>query len=124
MVPVEAFRVEVPGAPFGGVRLQMLTLVGNGWHPWLFREEVTSLIGEPEILHPRLVSIPLSEKIFSRISRAALIDDALQFSESYVIGEGTNSSQIARAISEWSSKFLMPGTFAIRSRSIGIAITG
>ncbi len=124
MVSVEAFRVEVPDAPFGGVRLQMLTLVGNGWHPWLFRQEVTSLIGESEVIHPRLVSIPLSENTFSRISRAALIDDALQYSESYVIGEGTNSSQIARAISEWSTKFLMPGTFAVRSRSIGISIDG
>ncbi len=124
MVSVEAFRVEAPDAPIGGVRLQMITLVGNGWHPWLFREELKSLVGEIEPIHPRIASIPLSENTFSRLSRAALIDDVLENSETHIIEEGTTSSQIADTISAWAENFLGPGTFAIRSRSIGIGIDG
>ena len=124
MVPVEAFRVEVLGAPIGGIRLQMLTLVGNGWHPWLFREETKSLMGEIEVLHPRVVSVPLKENTNSRFSRAALIDDVLENPGALTINEGTTSSQIGEAISEWSAKFMEPGTFAVRSRSIGIGMDG
>lgn len=124
MVSVEAFRVEVLGALIGGVRLQMLTLVGNGWHPWLFREESKSLMGEIEVLHPRVVNIPLQENTHSRISRAALIDDVLENPASLTITEDVTSSQIGEAISEWSAEFMEPGTFAVRSRSIGIGIDG
>lgn len=104
--------------------MQMITLVGNGWHPWLFREEAKSLMGEIETIHSRIVSIPLSENTLSRLSRAALIDDVLENSETHVIGEGTTSAQIAEAISAWSENSLEPGTFAVRSRSIGIGIDG
>ncbi len=100
--------------------MQMLTLVGNGWHPWLFREETKSLMGEIEVIHPRVVSIPFQENTNSRISRAALIDDVLENPASLIINEGTTSSQIGEAISEWSSELMGPGTFAVRSRCIGI----
>lgn len=104
--------------------MQMLTLVGNGWHPWLFREESKSLMGEIEVLHPRVVNIPLQENTHSRISRAALIDDVLENPASLTITEDVTSSQIGEAISEWSAEFMEPGTFAVRSRSIGIGIDG
>ena len=56
-------------------------LLGNGWHPPLFRSEINALFGELKILHPRIVLLdqPIDETFLTRVSRAALVDDVINF---------------------------------------------
>ena len=82
-------------------------LLGSGWHPFLFREEISALFGDFEVLHPRLVLLDKSidEKLLSRLSRAALVDDLLHFGG---YSDVSDFDIISEKISNWSKeRFLL-----------------
>ena len=63
-----------------------IVLVGNGWHPPLFRAEVNALAGHSEIFHPRIVSVSQSNKNLENISGAAG-----SFKLTWAVSEGPGS---------------------------------
>jgi tRNA (guanine10-N2)-dimethyltransferase len=98
-------------------------LLGSGWHPFLFREEISALFGDFEVLHPRLVLLDKSidEKLLSRLSRAALVDDLLHFGG---YSDVSDFDIISGKISNWSKENLPSGSFAVRSKKLGSGIEG
>ena len=74
-------------------------LLGNGWHPPLFRSEINALFGELKILHPRIVLLdqPIDETFLTRVSRAALVDDVINL----------EVSRIAQILIQLQMKFLI-----------------
>lgn len=98
-------------------------LLGSGWHPFLFREEISALFGDFEVLHPRLVLLDKSidEKLLSRLSRAALVDDLLHFGG---YSDVSDFDIISEKISNWSKENLPSGSFAVRSKKLGSGIEG
>ena len=97
-----------------------LALVGSGWHPPLFREEARSLLESIEVLHPRIVSSSNSDSTVVRISRASLIDEAIESTSRLWINDGNiSASEIAIHVEEWAQSFLPEGSFAVRARNLG-----
>ena len=98
-------------------------LLGSGWHPFLFRSEITALFGDFKTLHPRLVLLdqPIDEKFLSRLSRAALVDDLLHFGG---YSNDTDFDIISQEISNWSKENLPSGSFAVRSKKLGSGVEG
>ena len=43
-------------------------LLGMGWHSWLFREEMRAIVGEVDLLHPRVVSCKIEAETLGRLS--------------------------------------------------------
>ena len=96
-------------------------LLGNGWHPPLFRSEINALFGELKILHPRIVLLdqPIDETFLTRVSRAALVDDVINFGGySY----RSDFDSITDEISNWCKKNLPSGSFAVRSKKLGSGV--
>ena len=104
--------------------MQGLTLIGSGWHPTLFRAEVKALTGPIEVMHPRVLYIPLTESTLLRLSRAALLDDVLSLSARYWVYSETSQEDLSRTIAEWARLNLPEGSFAVRARKLGTGIPG
>jgi tRNA (guanine10-N2)-dimethyltransferase len=98
-------------------------LLGSGWHPFLFRSEITALFGDFKTLHPRLVLLdqPIDEKLLSRLSSAALVEDLLHFGG---YSNNTSFELLSQTISDWSKENLPPGSFAVRSKKLGSGVKG
>ena len=98
-------------------------LLGSGWHPFLFRSEITALFGDFKTLHPRLVLLdqPIDEKLLSRLSSAALVEDLLHFGG---YSNNTSFEFLSQTISDWSKENLPPGSFAVRSKKLGSGVNG
>ena len=98
-------------------------LLGSGWHPFLFRSEITALFGDFKTLHPRLVLLdqPIDEKLLSRLSSAALVEDLLHFGG---YSNNTSFEFLSQTISDWSKENLPPGSFAVRSKKLGSGVKG
>ena len=124
MVTVEAFRDEAHRDPNRGVRVQGLTLIGSGWHPTLFRAEIKALTGPIEVINPRVVYIPLTESSLDRLSRAALLDDVISNSARYWVYSEPSQEDLCRNIAEWAQNHLPEGSFAVRTRRLGVGIPG
>jgi len=102
------------------MRASNLALVGSGWHPPLFREEARSLLESIDVLHPRIVTSSNSDSAVGRISRAALIDEAIESTSRLWINDGNiSASEIAIHVEEWAQSFLPEGSFAVRARNLG-----
>ena len=102
------------------MRASNLALVGSGWHPPLFREEARSLLESIDVLHPRIVTSSNSDSAVGRISRAALIDEAIESTSRLWINDGNiSASEIAVHVEEWAQSFLPVGSFAVRARNLG-----
>ena len=95
-----------------------IALVGNGWHPKLFREEARALLGHVDTIHPRIVLAESKDSVLERISRASLIDSSLN-SFCTIIGKGITIDAIVSKIGEWAESNIQEGTFAIRARRLG-----
>ena len=95
-----------------------IALVGNGWHPKLFREEARALLGHVDTIHPRIVLAESKDSVLERISRASLIDSSLN-SFCTMIGKGITIDAIVSEIGEWAESNIQEGTFAIRARRLG-----
>ncbi|MEC9477763.1 MAG: THUMP domain-containing protein [Candidatus Thermoplasmatota archaeon] len=122
MLTVEAFRVEVGREEAGGTDLSGLTLVGSGWHPALFRSEAEALVGPVGFVHPRVViTNSIDEEALNRLSRSALVDEVLCKAEHSEVIEPT---RIIQRITDWASKHLPNGSFAVRVRVIGSGLAG
>ena len=122
MLTVEAFRVEVGREEAGGTDLSGLTLVGSGWHPALFRSEAEALVGRVGFVHPRVViTNSIDEEALNRLSRSALVDEVLCKAEHSEVIEPT---RIIQRITDWASKNLPNGSFAVRVRVIGSGLAG
>ena len=107
-------------SPEASMGASNLALVGSGWHPPLFREEARALLGSIEVLHPRMVSCPNSDSVLGRITRASLIDEAIESTSRLLIGDGDiSASEIAIHVGEWAQSFLPEGSFAVRARNLG-----
>ena len=104
--------------------MQGLTLIGSGWHPTLFRAEVKALTGPIEVMHPRVLYIPLTESTLPRLSRAALLDDVLSLSARYWVYSETSQNDLTGTIAEWARLNLPDGSFAVRARKLGTGIPG
>ncbi|MBT4347033.1 MAG: hypothetical protein HOD67_05685 [Euryarchaeota archaeon] len=106
-----------------------LILVGSGWHPLLFRAEINALVGTVDVLHPRVVHFqntpPASSQeytnLLSRLSRAALLDDVVQFGGFSDISE---LDILAQNIANWADDNLPAGSFSVRGRYLGSAVEG
>ena len=95
-------------------------MVGMGWHPWLFREEMKALLGDISILHPRIVSYDIRQEEISRLSGAALLDEVLILGGHSIFPESSESqNSLCRAIGEWAIQNFEEGDFAVRTRKIG-----
>ena len=122
MLTVEAFRVEVGREEAGGTDLSGLTLVGSGWHPALFRSEAEALVGPVGFVHPRVViTNSIDEEALNLLSRSALVDEVLCKAEHSEVIEPT---RIIQRITDWASKNLPNGSFAVRVRVIGSGLAG
>ena len=122
MLTVEAFRVEVGREEAGGTDLSGLTLVGSGWHPALFRSEAAALVGPVGFVHPRVViTNSIDEEALNLLSRSALVDEVLCKAEHSEVIEPT---RIIQRITDWASKNLPNGSFAVRVRVIGSGLAG
>jgi tRNA (guanine10-N2)-dimethyltransferase len=105
--------------------MRSLILIGSGWHPPLFRAEVSSLLGPIETLHPRIAFVTQSEEALDRLSGASLVDEALHSSSRlWPYGQALSEGELASLISEWAEDFLPSGTFAVRSRRLGTGVDG
>ena len=113
-----AYRVEAHRIPRRGVGMGRIALIGNGWHPKLFREEVRALLGPVDAIHPRIVFAESKASVLERISRASLIDSAIN-SFCSIRGERVTIDAIVSKIGEWAKSNIPEGTFAVRARRIG-----
>ena len=104
--------------------MQGLTLVGSGWHPVLFRAEIQALTGPIEVMNPRVLYIPLTESSLDRLSRAALLDEVLSDSGRYWVNPKASQEDLSQNIAEWAHKHLPEGSFAVRTRRLGVGIPG
>ena len=104
--------------------MQGLTLIGSGWHPNLFRAEIKALTGPIEVMHPRVLYIPLTESTLPRLSRAALLDDVLALPARYWVYSETSQNDLTGTIAEWARTHLPEGSFAVRARKLGTGIPG
>lgn len=97
-------------------------LLGSGWNPYLFRREISSLVDYHKFHHPRILSID-SDLSSSNLLKSALLDNILiggmilknipsKFSE----------HDLSELLSSWSVDNLPEGTFAIRTKRIGIGL--
>jgi len=100
-----------------------IVLVGNGWHPPLFRAEVNALLGPTNILHPRIVSISQTENILENISGASLVDMTLTNTSTIKKTTNLSENEIAESIVFWSEKNLPKGSFAVRARKLGKGVS-
>jgi len=125
MPVVGAYRVEAI-SPFAScMRVRSLALVGNGWHPSLFREEAKALLGPIEALHPRLAFVTQTDTVLDRILGASLVDDVLHStSRLWTYDTEVTSEEVATYVEEWAGNFLPSGSFAVRARKLGLGITG
>ena len=100
-----------------------LVLLGSGWHPRLFREECSALLGPNEVLHPRITFVTQTESVLDRISGASLIDEVLHStSRLWVYEQAVTTEDVATCVQEWSETFLPIGSFAVRARRIGTGV--
>ena len=104
--------------------MQGLTLIGSGWHPFLFRAEIQALTGPIEVMNPRVLYIPLTESSLDRLSRAALLDEVLSDSGRYWVNPKASQEDLSQNIAEWAHKHLPEGSFAVRTRRLGVGIPG
>ena len=104
--------------------MQGLTLIGSGWHPVLFRAEIQALTGPIEVMNPRVLYIPLTESSLDRLSRAALLDEVLSDSGRYWVNPKASQEDLSQNIAEWAHKHLPEGSFAVRTRRLGVGIPG
>lgn len=104
--------------------MQGLTLIGSGWHPLLFRAEIKALTGPIEVIHPRVLYIPLTDSSLARLSRAALLDDVLCNTGRYWVQSKGSVEHLASKIADWARNNLPPGSFAVRARNLGTGISG
>jgi|TARA_B110000914_G_C15512512_1_gene471554 putative methyltransferase (TIGR01177 family) len=103
--------------------MQQTILIGNGWNPYLFREEIRSLVGYDQIIHPRILSIT-SDNSLQNLSKSALLDDNLKNAEIlYNVPSNFTEEKLSEIIMKWAIKNLPTGSFAIRSRKIGERIS-
>ena len=104
--------------------MQGLTLIGSGWHSSLFRAEIKALTGPVEVIHPRVLYIPLTDSTLTRLSRAALLDDVLCLSARYWVYSETSQEDLIKTIAEWAQLNLPKGSFVVRARKLGTGIQG
>jgi len=104
--------------------VQGLTLIGSGLHPLLFRAEIQALTGPIEIINPRVLYIPLTESSLERLSRAALLDEVLSDSGRYWVNPQASQEDLSQKIADWAQKNLPEGSFAVRTRRLGVGIPG
>ena len=104
--------------------MQGLTLIGSGWHPSLFRAEIQALTGPIEVINPRVLYIPLIESSLDRLSRAALLDEVLSDSGRYWVNPEASQEDLSQKIADWAQKHLPEGSFAVRTRRLGVGIPG
>ena len=104
--------------------MQGLTLVGSGWHPLLFRAEIQALTGPIEVISPRVLYIPLIDSTLERLSRAALLDEVISDSGRYWVNPKASQEDLCLNIAEWAHKHLPEGSFAVRTRRLGVGIPG
>ena len=100
-----------------------IVLVGNGWHPPLFRAEVNALAGHSEIFHPRIVSVSQSNKNLENISGAALVDMAIKNTSTIKKCVDISENDIADSVVSWSDKNLPEGSFSVRARKLGKGVS-
>ena len=100
-----------------------IVLVGNGWHPPLFRAEVNALAGHSEIFHPRIVSVSQSQNNLENISGAALVDMAIKNTSTIKKCVDISENDIADSVVSWSDKNLPEGSFSVRARKLGKGVS-
>jgi tRNA (guanine10-N2)-dimethyltransferase len=102
--------------------MRSLVLIGSGWHPSLFRAEVSALSGPIEVLHPRAVFLTNDEDALHRLSGTALVDDALISTARLWDPSPLSVGELAGHIAQWAVTSLPEGSFAIRTRKLGRGI--
>jgi len=94
-------------------------LIGSGWNSYLFRREMSSLVGIHDVIHPRILSFT-SDSSFDHLTKSALLDDHLKNAEILSnISSNIDEENISQLILDWSKRNLPEGSFAIRCRKIG-----
>jgi len=90
----------------------------------LFRAEIQALTGQIETINPRVLHIPLTGSSLGRLSRAALLDEVLCESGRYDVNPQSSQQDLCQKIAEWAHKHLPEGSFAVRTRKLGVGIPG
>jgi len=97
-----------------------LALVGTGWHSRLFREEISALVGDIEILHPRIVSCENKRDTIHKLGRSSLLDEVLIMGGNSLLPSSSKSQvDLCEKIGEWALESMEEGDFAVRARKIG-----
>ena len=95
-------------------------LLGMGWHSWLFREEMRAIVGEVDLLHPRVVSCKIETETLGRLSGSALLDEVLIFGGCHELNDSPEEYELLFSeIADWALNSMGEGSFAIRTRKIG-----
>ena len=97
-----------------------LALVGMGWHSWLFREEMSALLGDVSTLHPRIVTCDAGDEDISKLSGSALLDEVLLLGGHSRFPDSSELQDLlCKKIGDWGIQNIGEGDFAVRTRKIG-----
>ena len=90
-------------------------ITGTGWHPRMFREEVSRIHGPFTPLHPRILELEDWDKDQSWCSESTfLLRDAAILP--------MDEAEIQAFLDEWGSGLNIQGTFAVRASKLGIGL--
>lgn len=92
-------------------------IVGSGWHPRLFREEVLRIYDSDQAIHPRIVIVDQKENPDLTCSHSSMILDNAIILPMRVEG-------ISESIRQWLSEYPINDTFAVRTTILGDGVPG
>jgi len=92
-------------------------IVGSGWHPRLFREEVLRIHGSDQAIHPRVVIADQQNNFDVTCSHSTMILDNATILPMRV-------EEISESIRQWLSDYPINDTFAVRTTILGDGVPG
>ena len=92
-------------------------IVGSGWHPRLFREEVLRIHGSDQAIHPRIVITDQQNNFEVTCSHSIMTLDNATILPMRV-------EEISESIRQWLSDYPINDTFAVRTTILGDGVPG
>jgi predicted RNA methylase len=92
-------------------------IVGSGWHPRLFREEVLRIHGSDQAIHPRIVITDQQNNFEVTCSHSTMTLDNATILPMRV-------EEISESIRQWLSDYSINDTFAVRTTILGDGVPG
>ena len=94
-----------------------MMIVGSGWHPRLFREEVFTMYGSDQAIHPRIVIVDKGKNPNPTCSHTSMILDNATILPN-------KEDEMLESIRLWLSEYPIDDTFAVRTTILGDGVPG